>query len=180
MKYSGSRSGITGPWNSITALLARAEELLRDDPEDDLLEFIKSSGIIRVHNYKISGDRPIGTIDCGSVRLADTPRALYRAMFLFEPEGLSFKSMYKGELLCLVSPDYNLVATLEFFKFELAVYFSASQDQIEGKGSRVVSGLPGSDNGIRFKGAITKSWFQLVQTLLDREWDVYGGNHFTV
>jgi hypothetical protein len=163
------------------SLLSRALELYRDsEKEYELREFLNESGLYRIHDYETMGDRPVGTVDCGSARLRDTPRALYRALFLFHPERLSFKGMYKETLLTLVSPDYHLVATLEFFKYELAVYFSAAEEHIEGRRARIVCGLPGSDNGVKFKGIVAEGWFGLIRCLLDREWTVYGGNNFVV
>ncbi len=165
----------------LAALLARANELFGDpEQEYDLREFVKDSGIFRIHDYETMGKRTVGTYDCGSTRLKDTPKSLYRTLFLFTPERLSFKEMYKGTLLTLVSPDYNLVASVEFYKYELAIYFSASKEHVEGRGSGVICGLPGSDNGIRFKGEIAQAWFGLITGLLDREWCVYGGNNFDV
>lgn len=165
----------------LATMLARANELFGDpEQEYDLREFVKGSGIFRIHDYGAMGERPVGTYDCGSTRLKDTPKSLYRAMFLFAPERISFKEMYKGTLLTLVSPDYNLVASVEFYKYELAIYFSASKEHVEGRGSNVICGLPGSDNGIRFKGEIAQAWFGLITGLLDREWSVYDGNNFEV
>ncbi len=165
----------------LAAMLARANELFADpEQEYDLREFVKDSGLFRIHDYETMGNRPVGTVDCGSTRLKDTPKSLYRVMFLFAPNRVSFKEMYKGGLLTLVSPDYNLVASVEFYKYELAVYFSASKDHIEGRQSGVVCGLPGSDNGIKYKGEIAQAWFDLITRLLDREWCVYGGNNFNV
>ncbi len=163
-------------------MLAQVNELFGDpEREYDLREFLKHSGIVRIHDYQTMGARPVGTYDCGSTRLKDTPKSLYRAMFLFEPERVSFKGeMYKGSLLTLVSPGYQLVASLEFYKYELAIYFSATKEHVEGRGSNIVCGLPGSDNGVRFKGEIAQAWFGLITGLLDREWDVYGGNNFAV
>jgi hypothetical protein len=165
----------------ILGLLARANELAGNpEQEYDFREFLKGSGLVRIHDYETMGVRPVGTYDCGSVRLKDSAKSLYRAMFLFAPERVSFKEMYKGNLLTLVAPDYNLVASVEFYKYELAVYFSASKDHVEGRGSGVICGLPGSDNGVRFKGEIAQAWFGLIAGVLDREWMVYGGNDFAV
>jgi hypothetical protein len=149
------------------------------DGEYEVREIL--SGLYKVHDYESMGNRPVGTYDCGSVELADTPKALYRALFLFKPVGLSFKDMYKGTLLTLASPDYSLVATVEFFKYELAVYFSASKDHVSGtKGSAIIGGAPGSDNGIQFKGEVATAWFGFLVDLLNRQWMVYGGNDFEV
>ena len=155
--------------------------LVRDDGgEYDLREFIKRTGLYRIHDYETMGNRTVGTFDCGSVKLVDTPKSLYRALYLFAPERLSFKSMYKTCLLTLTAPDQSLVATVELFKYELALYYSASKEHVEGHGSNVICGAPGYDNGIRFKGEVAEAWFGFIKLLLTREWDVYGGNNFQV
>lgn len=165
----------------MATMMARAVELLADpDQEYDLRELVKGGAVFRIHDYETMGDRPVGTYDCGSAPLKDTPKALYRAVFLFSPERLSFKQMYKGNLFTLVSPDYSLVASVEFFKYELAIYFSASKEHVEGHESGVICGAPGSDNGIRLKDELAQAWFGLITRLLDHEWGVYGGNNFSV
>jgi len=133
-----------------------------------------------IHDYDIKGNRPVGTYDCGSARLENTTNSLYRALFLFRPERLSFKSMYKTELLTLVSPDYSLVASLGFYKYELALYFSASKENLAGRESNIICGLPGSDNGVTYKGAVASAWFGLLKDVLNHKWMIYGGNDFEV
>ena len=133
-----------------------------------------------VHDYEAQRDRPVGTYECGSVRLESTTNSLYRALFLFKPKRVSFTSMYKDTLLVLASPDYNLVASLEFFKYELAIYFSASKENVAGRGSNIISGLPGAHNGVTYKGEVPAAWFGLLTDLLNHKWMVYGGNDFEV
>ncbi len=167
---------------SLPALLALAEQMWGDpEREYDLRTHVRNSGLFRIHNYETMGARPVGTFDCGSTRLKNTPKALYRAMFLFQPARVSFKGeMYKGTLMTLVSPGYELVASVEFFKYELAIYFSAAKEHVEGRPSDIVCGIPGFDNGVRCKGEVAPAWFGLITELLDREWCVYGGNDFCV
>jgi hypothetical protein len=169
------------PDSALAANLAKAHELFGcPDREYELREFLKASGIFQIYDLTTQDDLPAAIYECGSVRLEDTPKTFYRAMFLFHPISVSFETMYKTPLLTLVSPDRHLVATLEFYKYELALYFMATKEHIEGRGSNVICGLPGSDNGVHFKGEIAEAWFGLITKLLNREWMVYGGNDFAV
>jgi len=178
----------------VVSAVAHARALLssEENAEYELRELIPT--LYRVHDYEKMGDRPIGTVDCGSARLIDTPKCLYRALFLFKPVSISFVTenpniirpapeygdMYKQCILTLVSPDYHLMATVEFFKYELALYFSASAKHTNGKTRGVIAGAPGSDNGIKFIGPEAEAWFGLLKELLERSWMVYGGNDFEV
>jgi hypothetical protein len=186
-------SKTTGGSDAILADVARVRELLSSqDGEYEVRDFIPQ--LYRIHDYDKMGNRPVGTVDCGSFRLPDTPKSLYRALFLLRPVSVSFVTenqniirpaptqgdMYKQCILTIVSPDYDFVATLEFFKYELALYFSASEKYITGRRSCVISGAPGSDNGIQYRGPEPEAWFGLLKELLTREWMVYGGNDFSV
>lgn len=167
------------------AFLKEAMALLEDPDggEYELREFLKSHSLYVVHDYEAKGDRPIGTIDCGSVALEDTPACLYRALFLFRPEWVSFKDMYKNSLLTLVSPDYRLVASIDFFKYEMGVYFSASKEHTTISSTAncgIISGMPGADNGVKFQGELAEQWFGFLVKLLTRKWMVYSGNNFEV
>lgn len=161
-------------------IVERIREMLNgNEGEYDARELVPS--LYLIHDYDTQGNRLVGTYPCGSVRLTDTPASLYRALFLFRPERASFKDMYKNAFLTLVSPDYHLVATLEFFKYEMAIYFEASREYVSGTSqSPIISGLPGSDNGIQYNGEYPEAWFGLLRELLTRKWMVYGGNDFEV
>jgi hypothetical protein len=161
-------------------VLALIREIRAFEFDSEIQEFISQTGLYRIHDYETMGNRPIGTRDCGSVKLADTPKSLYRCMFLFRPERVSFQAMHKRGLLTLVSPDYKLVASIEFFKYELGLYFSATPEHTTGRGSTVINGGPGADNGVQPHGDVAVAWFGLLRELLDREWEIYGGNNFVV
>jgi hypothetical protein len=77
-------------------------------------------------------------------------------------------------------PTGELLALFEFYKYEAAIYFAAKKRHIEGRGSGVVCGLPGSDNGVRCATEVSREWFGLLVDCLNREWEVYGGNNFVV
>ena len=154
---------------------------LESEDDDTDIGDLKLPSIYKIHDYDTQGNRPIGTYSCGSERMEDTPLVLYRAMFLFRPERVSFKDMYKDTFLTLVSPDYKLVADIEFFKFEIGVYFSAAREYIPStQGHGVIAGHPGADNGVTFAGEIPSLWFGLLVKLLRNQWMVYSGNNFEV
>jgi hypothetical protein len=160
-----------------TALLQQADESY--DCEYDLRELLPH--LYAIHDYPTQGDRPIGVYPCGSERLLTTPASLYRALYLFKPKRVDFSSMYKTTLFSLVSPDYQLLVDVDLWKYELALYFNASREHIDGtKQPPVTSGLPGHDNGIHFIGERPTLWFGLLGKLLTREWSVYNGNDFCV
>lgn len=136
--------------------------------------------IFVLHDYRRQGPRPIATYDCGSIG-TDTPRALYRLLFLVQPPHVDFSSMYKSEaLFALCSPDYHFVAHPQFFKYKLAMYFSASAEHVEGRKKAIQSGMPGYDNGMRAKTPELRAWCALLQRCLERTWAVYPGNNFEV
>ena len=156
--------------------IEHARELIADDPEGDLKAEL--GNLYRVLDWDAAP--PSELFDCGSSRLTDTPKALYRVLFLFRPQRLSFGDMYKTRLLTLVDPTGKLAALFEFYKYKAAVYFAAKKRHIEGRGSNVICGLPGSDNGARCSTEYSRQWFSLLVDCLNREWMVYGGNDFTV
>ena len=161
----------------IRALLAEGRKLLETE-EYEFVEFIPK--LFQIHDYVKQGPRTVGTYPCGSVSFDDTPKTLYRALFLFKPD-VSFKDMYKSTILTIVSPDYGLVAEFDLFKYEAALYFQASEEHVDGKRQYAVQGgSPGTDNGIHYKSEVAKEWFLFLKELLSREWMVYGGNDFAV
>ena len=123
----------------------------------------------------------VGTVECGSYKFQDTPKALYRVLFLTNAKQVDFSNMYKSDsLIALVSPDGQFVADIQFFKYELAAYLSAAKEHIDGQQHNVVAGAPGSDNGIRAGSPELKLWAKTLKKCLNRSWMVYGGNDFEV
>ena len=137
--------------------------------------------VYMLHDYAVDGDRKVGTIECGSFSFTDTPKALYRVLFLAKPKRIDFSSMYKSNsLFALTSPDGHFVADFQTYKYELAAYLSAAPEHVEGRESGLICGVPGSDNGIRAKSPELKLWADTLKKCLDRTWMVYGGNDFEV
>jgi len=163
--------------NETVETLERFNALLDSDEDEARKAF---HGIYRVHDYA-EGKRQVGTIECGSFGFEDTPKALYRLLFLAKPKRVDFSDMYKSEsLFALTSVNGAFVADFQFYKYELAAYVSAAKEHIEGRESGIICGVPGSDNGIRAKSPELRLWASTLKKCLDRTWMVYCGNDFEV
>jgi hypothetical protein len=118
---------------------------------------------------------------CGSFKLDDTPKALYRALFLFQPHDVTFDDMYKGGLFSRQSADERFVCSFELFKYELGVYcYAKHKEDVAGKGICVVGGHPGCDNRRQCISETGVLFFGVVKGLLNHVHDVYPGNNFEV
>ncbi len=119
---------------------------------------------------------------CGSIGLPDTPKSLYRALYLFEPNDVDFSDMYKSKILNVVSPHGDYAARLYLFKYELSLYFYCRERLItktkDDHGIRC--NIPGADNSLACSGPVGNLWFEVLVAALNREWDVYCGNDFMV
>ncbi len=122
--------------------------------------------------------------ECGSARVSDTPKTLYRLLYLFRPAPLSFEDMYKGCLLILSTPDGRFSVAVHFFKYEIALYFWAEaalvKDEQAGQPMQIRLGHPAANNGLSIQHEEGLLFFQMIQQALDHEWRVYPGNDFEV
>jgi len=118
---------------------------------------------------------------CGSSTLSDTPKALYRMLWLCNPKRVDFSDMYKSPLLAVATPDKRFLATFELFKFEAGLYFYAPQGTIQSKGlDLLVAGWPGADNGRTCQDSTGQLFFDVLKRLLEYRHGVYSGNNFEV
>jgi len=137
----------------------------------------------RWHDYR-DGERPIGTVACGSIKFKDedTPKAMYRIFWLLEPDHVDFSDMYKDELLSIVSHDYRFVASFYLWKYEASLYFSC--DPAVAKRTKPKTGIrcnvPGYNMGIVCDDQVGNLWFEILQKVLETRHCVYGGNNFFV
>lgn len=135
----------------------------------------------KLHDYKKEGNRPIGTRPCGSAGFEDTPKTIYRALYLLKPESVDFSDMYKSEtLLEIVSPDYHFRASMQFYKYEIALYFECHKDAWKSDGFGIVCGMPGADNGYQCTDEVGNLWFAVLTMVLNYKHSVYPGNDFEV
>lgn len=136
------------------------------------------------HDYR-KGNRPYPTCDCGSVGFTDTPKALYRALYLLQPAVVDFSDMYKtGTLVDFTDPDGRFLCSLQLYKYEVALYFGCRRelliDEQAKQGLRISCGVPGADNGVKCSDPLGNLFFEVATMALNFEHDVYGGNDFKV
>lgn len=155
--------------------------------------------VYRLHRWEEDGDLSVGTYDCGSYGLTDTPRALYRLLFIFSAQGqrwpageiapqpgsrpwlVDFSDLYKSNgLFGIVSPGDLFVCDPQFYKYELCLSWRAVREHVAGREHGVICGAPGHDNEVNAATEELKAWQGLLVRMLERSWDVYGGNGFRV
>lgn len=132
------------------------------------------------HDYRL-GNREVPAVSCGGHSFEDTPKSLYRALFLLKPSEIDFSDMYKtGTLIDVVSPCKQFVISLQLWKYELAMYFRCAKEYAAGQRSGIVGGWADCDNGVKCSSELGNKWFDVAVKALEREWTVYGGNDFCV
>lgn len=135
------------------------------------------------HDYR-KGNRTNKTVDCGSAGFEDTPKALYRLLWLFQPDHVDFSDMYKtGTLLDFTDPDELFLCSFQLYKYEAALYFGCPRefliDKQEGQALQIRCGVPGADDR-RCSDPLGNLFFEVATMALNFEHDVYGGNDFKV
>jgi len=119
---------------------------------------------------------------CVGFSIEDTPKALYRALYLGKPSEVDFSDMYKtGMLFGFKSPCGYFFSTIELFKYEFGVYcYCKAREDIGGLAHGVQGGWPSCDNGTHCKNPVGQLWFGTLKLALEYEHDVYPGNDFKV
>ena len=123
---------------------------------------------------------PTGLYACGSAELPDTPKSLYRALWLFGPKNVDFSDMYKTCVFKSVSPCKRFCFHFDLYKYEAGLYFYCHKDVFESKNIGIVGGAPGTDNHWRCTDKVGNLWFEVAKMALEFEYEVYGGNDFSV
>ena len=119
--------------------------------------------------------------DCGSYKALNTPRGLYRLLYLLEPESVDFSNMYRGQLFAFMSVDGRFLVKVCLYEYELGLYFFAPEEAIDkSDGVCVPSVWPGADNKIRLTDSIGIEFFEMVKKLVEHEFDVYPVGEFKV
>lgn len=116
----------------------------------------------------------------GDVLITDTPRSLYRLLYLVKPKAVDFSDMYKSEMFHFFSKDFRFLVQVYLFKYELGLYFYCLPELLEGKGRGVWAGMPGANNGYLCKDEAGRKFFEMVAKAANYKWMVYGGNDFEV
>lgn len=117
---------------------------------------------------------------CGSVRIEDTPKALYRLLYLLRPAAVDFSDMYKTRLFSFSSSDGRFWVDVDLFKYEVGLYLYAPKESVVGRGSGIIAGYPGADNGRNIGDEDGQRFFEMVKMATNFQWMVYGGNDFEV
>ena len=119
--------------------------------------------------------------DCGSYKVEDTPRGMYRLFYLLEPKGISFSNMYRGELFSFVSADERYLVKVSLFEYELGLYFLAQEDLIDkSEGVCVPSAWPGADNKVRLIDPVGIDFFEMIKKIVEQQFEVYPVGEFKV
>ncbi len=129
-----------------------------------------------------------------SVAFSDTPKSLYRFLYLWGGHALDFSDMYKSTI-AVIDLNGAAVAKLAFFKYQLAAYFYVPEGDIIVKPVPAIatpagplfvsSGIPGIEDDDEYRpqlveGSKAEEEIQAFITLLEKEHDVYPGNNFRV
>lgn len=117
---------------------------------------------------------------CGSYEPKDTPSALYRLLYLVQPNNVNFSDMYKTFLFGFQSADRRFTVRIELYKYEIGLYFYAPKEAIKGMPDIVQGGWPGCDNGISLNDAEGEAWFAMIRAVVEYKWAIYPGNNFEV
>ncbi len=116
-----------------------------------------------------------------SVFFKDTPKSLYRFLYIWEPKQVDFSDMYKCTL-AIIDLGTGLVY-LDLFKYELAAYFYVPSGELKPQpvyAIEISCGVPGTEDVEFVEGSKAKEEFEAFITLLEQEHDVYSGNNFRV
>jgi hypothetical protein len=119
--------------------------------------------------------------DCGSYKVEDTPRGMYRLFYLLEPEAVDFSNMYRGDLFCFLSADERFLVRVSLFEYELGLYFLAPEELIDKSDAACVpSAWPGADNRILLTDPVGIDFFEMVKRVVEHEFAVYPLGGFKV
>ncbi len=155
-------------------------ELLKTLDADEQYDFFSSGVRERYPIIHTTGDQKF--ICAMSNPFEDTPKSLYRFLYLWEPEKVNFLDMYKSRLASIrIHP--KAVINLTLYKYELAMYLYVTEDQIQKRDVHFVEiqcGVPGAENEMLIENSEVYKDYQIVKGLLEMTHDVYCGNGFTV
>lgn len=117
-----------------------------------------------------------------SIGFKNTPKALYRFLYLWEPKNIDFSDMYKSTLALIRIHEKGIIL-LSLYKYELSAYLFVTLDEIKPRerySIEIQCGVPGVDNEMLKDNSEIGKQFQIFKGLLEMEYDVYPGNNFKV
>jgi hypothetical protein len=152
------------------------QELLGAMNEDEQYDFF----IELEKRYPLVQQAEKGSVQSLSIGFADTPKSLYRFLYLWKPKDMDFSDMYKSHL-AMVRIHPNAVVCLCLYKYELAAYLYTTPDAVrkrEIKPIEISCGVPGYANESLVEGSEIHKEFQIFRGLLEMKHNVYSGNEF--
>ena len=130
---------------------------------------------------RVSSDKAKNYHDCGSYKVEDTPRGMYRLFYLLEPKKVDFTNMYRGELFSFVSTDERFLVKVSLFEYELALYFLAQEGLVDNSEEVCVpSAWPGADNKVRLIDPLGVDFFEMIKKVVEHQLEVYPVGEFKV
>jgi hypothetical protein len=123
-----------------------------------------------------------GYIKGVSIYFSNTPKSLYRFLYIWQPENINFSHMYKS-VVAYVDLNGTGVAVMEFYKYQFAVYFYVPEREIKPQSMGMISvncGVPGTEHNQFVEGSQAKLEFDRFVAILEAKHDVYTGNNFVV
>lgn len=188
--------------NEYGDMLCVAPAILPEQADKYWNDYVKISWCFSDEGFdtkKVRAKYPIiekgkGYLKYRSVAFSDTPKCLYRFLYLWEPPVLDFSDMYKSRI-ALIDLNGVAVASLAFFKYELAAYFYVPEGDLIVKPVPAIdtpagplfisSGIPGIEDDDEYRpqlveGSKAEEEIQAFIALLEQEHDVYSGNNFRV
>lgn len=142
-------------------------------------EWYRAKWPLRVFDKKWNG-----WVRVRSTGFRDTPKSLYRFLYIWEPKEIDFSDMYKSTL-ALIDLDGKAMIALDLFKYELAAYLYVPPSDVMPKEEleyeiEISCGIPGVDEEELVETSKATELFREFISLLEREHDVYPGNYFKV
>lgn len=156
------------------------ENLLKTMDGDEQYDFFKEEVKKRYPIIQDTGNQDF--IQVTSIAFEDTPKNLYRFLYLWEPEDIDFSDMYKSEL-ALIRIHKESVISLNFYKYELAGYLFVTPNHIQPRLQHEIEiqcGVPGFENEMLIDKSDIYKEFQIFKGLLEKKQNVYPGNNFFV
>lgn len=154
--------------------------LLKTMDEDEQYDFFSSGVRKRYPLIQDTGGQ--GLVKSISIAFDDTPKSLYRFLYLWEPKDIDFSDMYKSHLKLIRIHEKGAIS-LSLYKYELAGYLYVTPDQIRPRQKHAIEiscGVPGVEIEALIDNSEVYKEFKIFKGLLEMEHNVYGGNGFVV
>ena len=154
--------------------------LLKTMDEDEQYDFFREG--VRKRYPIIQDTKEQELIQAISTSFEDTPKSLYRFLYLWKPKDIDFSDMYKSGLVKIRIHKKGVVC-LALYKYELSAYLYVTPDQIRPRPQHSIEiscGVPGIENEALIADSEVYKEFQIFRGLLEMKHNVYLGNDFTV